>query len=348
MTGYVAGPAGALGQVSRLLTLVPLLHVTGGMRLNEAAAAVGVTPQQVLKDLKVLFLCGLPGGFPDELIDVNIDALETEDGEMVPDGLIRIDNADYLSRPLRLTPTEAMAMIVALRALGNDATPHTKEIVDRAVAKIEAAVALAPGGTRIDPGTDAADPAHEELAGRLRSATQERRQVRLSYYVPARDETSQRVVDPHGVVTAGPLTYLDAWCHQAQDVRLFRLDRVTGAEVLDTPVSGAPRAPRDLSSGPLVDAPEGSTVRIKLAAPATWVVEYFPVEVVRRHRNGSVEVTMVVADQRWLTRFLLRLAPHASVVSPDHHQADFRAAAAATLRLYDRGTRTMNSTDSQT
>lgn len=348
MTGYVAGPAGALGQVSRLLTLVPLLHVHGGMRLNEAAKAVGVTPEQVLKDLKVLFLCGLPGGFPDELIDVNIDALETEDGEMVPDGLIRIDNADYLSRPLRLTPTEAMAMIVALRAMGNDATEHTKEIVDRALAKIEAAVALAPGGARIDPGTDAGDPDHEALAGRLRTATQERRQVRLSYYVPARDETSARVVDPHGVVTSGNLTYLDAWCHEAQDVRLFRLDRITGAEVLDTPVTGPPRAPRDLTTGPLLDGLEGATVRIKLAPAATWVVEYFPVDVVRRHSNGSVEVTMVVADQRWLTRFLLRLAPHASVMSPDQHQADFRAAAAATLDLYDRGTRTMNPTDSQT
>ncbi len=71
--------------------------------------------------------------------------------------------------------------------------------------------------------------------------------------------------------------------------------------------------------------------------------------VVREMLTSSFAVkSVLVADQRWLTRFLLRLAPHAVVVSPDQHQADFRAAAAATLSLYDRGTSTMNSTDSQT
>lgn len=348
MTGHVGGPAGALGQVSRLLTLVPLLHVHGGMRLNDAAQALGVSPQQVLKDLKVLFLCGLPGGFPDELIDVNIDALETEDGELVPDGLIRIDNADYLARPLRLTPTEAMAMVVALRALGNQASVETREIVDRALAKIERAVSLAPAGARIDPGTDQSDPDHEALAGRLREATRKGRQIRLSYYVPARDETTVRVVDPHGVVTSGHLTYLDAWCHQAQGARLFRLDRITDAEVLDSAATGAAREPRDLTTSGLLDAPEGTTVRIRLARGATWVIEYFPVEVVRRHRNGSVEVTMLIADDRWLTRLLLRLAPHASVEFPEEHQRNFRAVAAATLDLYDRDRRTIKTTDSET
>ena len=45
----------------------------------------------------MLFLCGLPGGYPDDLIDVDLEALEG-------DGVIRVSNADYLARPLRLTP----------------------------------------------------------------------------------------------------------------------------------------------------------------------------------------------------------------------------------------------------
>ena len=35
------------------------------------------TATQVLADLKVLLMCGLPGGYPDDLIDVDLDALET-------------------------------------------------------------------------------------------------------------------------------------------------------------------------------------------------------------------------------------------------------------------------------
>ena len=71
---------GAKEQVARLLTLVPYLHARGTVRLAEAAAALGVTPEVLLKDLKVLFMCGLPGGYPDELIDVDLDALQDDDG----------------------------------------------------------------------------------------------------------------------------------------------------------------------------------------------------------------------------------------------------------------------------
>ena len=99
-------------------------------------------------DLKVLFMCGLPGGYPDDLIDVDIDALEGPDG-VRSDGVIRVSNADYLARPLRLSPTEASAVIVALRALRNGARDDTREVVDRALAKLEAAAAE--GGARRGP-----------------------------------------------------------------------------------------------------------------------------------------------------------------------------------------------------
>src|SRR5262249_34665563 len=109
---------GAREQVARLLALVPYLHAHGQVRLDEAAATFGVTDGQLVRDLKVLFMCGLPGGYPDDLIDVDIDALEDPEGDRV----IRVANADSLSRPLRLPPTEATAVIVALRALRSGAT----------------------------------------------------------------------------------------------------------------------------------------------------------------------------------------------------------------------------------
>ena len=123
---------------------MPYLHAHGGVRLVDAARALGVTPEQVLKDLKVLFMCGLPGGYPDDLIDVDLDALESEEGELHRDGVIRVSNADYLERPMRLTPTEASAMIVALRALRAGAGAETVEIVDRVLVKLESAAADGP------------------------------------------------------------------------------------------------------------------------------------------------------------------------------------------------------------
>ena len=136
-----AATAGAAkDQVGRLLRLVPYLHARDQVSLDEAARVIGVPPDQLDKDLRVLFLCGLPGGYPDDLIDVDLDALEGE-------GVIRISNADYLARPLRLTPTEASAIIVALRALRAGADADTRDVVDRALAKlVEAAAGEHPAG----------------------------------------------------------------------------------------------------------------------------------------------------------------------------------------------------------
>ena len=74
-TTTVPAAGGAKDQVNRLLTLVPYLHGRDGVRLDDAASALGISPGQLMKDLKVLLMCGLPGGYPDDLIDVDLDAL---------------------------------------------------------------------------------------------------------------------------------------------------------------------------------------------------------------------------------------------------------------------------------
>ncbi len=324
---------GAKDQVSRLLSLVPYLHARGEVRLEDAATALGLPADQLLKDLKVLLMCGLPGGYPDDLIDVDLDALEGEEA----DGVVRVSNADYLARPLRLTPTEATAIIVALRALRNGARDETREVVDRALSKLEAAAAEG-SSARIDLGLvlgeDPVAPDHTALRRSLADAAQRGRQVRLTYFVPSRDEESDRTVDPRGVVTAHGLAYLDAWCHSAEAPRLFRLDRIHHAEVLDSAVQTPLEAPRDLADGLFATAEGTRLVTLRLAASARWVVEYYPVEAVRPEPDGALEVDLLVADERWLQRLLLRLAPHARVVQPPELAQTFTFAAREALGLY--------------
>jgi len=328
----VSASQGAKDQVGRLLTLVPYLNARGAVPLQDAARDLGVSPKQLLSDLKVLLMCGLPGGYPDDLIDVDLDALQDPDG----DGVIRVSNADYLARPLRLTPTEASAVIVALRALRNGAGAETREVVDRALAKLETAAAEGSDVARVDPGQDV-DADLALLATRLQDAVGRRRQVLLTYYVPSRDEESERRVDPRGLVTNGRHTYLDAWCHSAEAPRLFRLDRVHRAEVLDEPIRTEPEAPRDLADGLFARSEETTRVTLRLAPQARWVVEYYPVEDVRPRADGSTDVDLLVADRRWLDRLLLRLAPHASIVVPAEFTASFTSAAQEALSLYQGG-----------
>jgi proteasome accessory factor C len=136
------------------------------------------------------------------------------------------------------------------------------------------------------------------------------------------------------VVTSAGVAYLDAWCHSAEAPRLFRLDRIHEAVVLDSAVETAPEPPRDLSDGLFQRSQETTLVTLSLQPQARWVVEYYQVEQVRPGPDGTVEVDLLVADQRWLRRLLMRLAPYAHVLSPPELDIDFRATAQRTLSLY--------------
>jgi proteasome accessory factor C len=322
---------GAKDQVARLLTLVPYLHTHGRVRLDDAAAALGIPAEQVLADLKVLLMCGLPGGYPGDLIDVDLDALEGPEA----DGVIRVSNAEYLARPLRLNPTEATAIIVALRALRGGASDETREVVDRALAKLEAAAAEGSAAPQIDPGEVPPERIDQaRLEADLQDAAARQRQVRLTYFVPSRDEQSERTVDPRGIVTAHGFRYLDAWCHSAEAPRLFRLDRIRSARVLRRRIETAPEPPRDLGDGLFTRARDTTPVTLGLDREARWIVEYYPVEAVRGRRGGRLEVDLLIADERWLQRLLMRLAPHARVLSPPDLQIRFQEGARTTLGLY--------------
>lgn len=328
---------GARDQVARLLTLVPFLHHREAVRLEEAAGLLGTTPDQVLRDLKVLFMCGLPGGMPDDLIDVDLDAIESAEGSPLGEGVIRVENADYLARPLRLSATEASAIIVALRSLREVSSGETVMLVDGVLEKLEVAAASA-GAAQLDVAPSARDVQLlrvSALARQLGDAAASGRQVRLTYFVASRDELSERVVDPRGVVSHGVFTYLDAWCQLAGGERLFRLDRIREVEVLESAVAER-RPPRDLSDGlfTAVDDERSTLVTLRLQPPARWATEYYPVLEVRPLPDGDAEVDVVVADRRWLTRLLLRLAPHASVVGPAEFTDSFTATAQETLTLY--------------
>jgi len=119
-------------QVARMLELVPYLQQRDGIPLEQVADDFGVSPAQIVKDLKVLWFCGLPNSVTGDMIDIDMDALEGE-------GVVRLSNADYLTRPLRLAPHEALALVVALRTLREAAAGVDRDAVDRALSKLETA-----------------------------------------------------------------------------------------------------------------------------------------------------------------------------------------------------------------
>ena len=321
--------SGARDQVGRLLALVPYIQARKEVSLEEAAAEFGVRPTQIIKDLNVLWFCGLPGLGMGDLIEVDMDALEGE-------GVIRVSNADYLTRPLRLDSSEASALIVALRALREGSSDEVRPIVDRTLGKLEAAAGDGASlAAQVDLHLPSQDAATAAMRDQLAKAVEAGRQVRIDYYVPARDESTARVIDPLRLVTAQGNDYLEAWCHLAEGLRLFRVDRISSTETLESPVEEhTDVTPRDLDAGLFQSSPDDLLVTLLLEPSARWVAEYYPTEAVDEAGEGRLRVHLRVADPAWLTRLLLRLGSAASVEQPAELAAAVQRSAREALAHY--------------
>lgn len=186
-------------------------------------------------------------------------------------------------RPLRLTTDEAVALTVALRTLREIPGLAEGEAVSRALAKVSAAAGhaaeqAAPVAVSVD--------AREQALAVVRGALERHRALHLHYYVPSRDERTERTVDPMRLLLVDGHWYLEAWCRRAEGVRLFRLDRVDEVVVLDEPAAPPPQAhERDVDAGLYQPGDEAPLVRLRLARTARWVADYYPVEDVARSRT---------------------------------------------------------------
>jgi proteasome accessory factor C len=293
-------------QVRRLLSLVPYLREHDGARMTDVAEAFGISVETLRDDLNVLWMCGMPGLTPGDLIDIDMDAVETE-------GKIHLSNADYLPRPLRLSTDEALALVLALRTLREIAGPGRRDAVDRALVKLEAAAGHQPT-ERAEVSVAAG---RDEVRARVTEGLQRGKRLDLVYDVASRAETTRRMVDPLRLFVLEGAGYLDAWCHLAQDLRTFRLDRMAAVEVTDVDVVPHPDVVlKDLSGGWFASLKDAPLVTLDLQPGATWVAEYYPTESAEARADGGLTVSLRVSDPAWLRGLLLRLAGGATVVSP--------------------------------
>jgi proteasome accessory factor C len=313
----------ATTRLSRLLTMVPWLLNRPGVEIEEAAREFGVTPAQVEADLALLFLCGTPGGYHGDLIEAEWES-----------GRVFLANADTIKRPLRLGVDEALALIVGLRALAAVPGIGDRDAVVRALAKLEAATGSASAGSSriqvvIDEGTS------NEAMALAQQALTARRRVHLRYLVPGRDESTERDVDPMRVINFDAQWYLEGWCHRAEDVRLFRVDRIEALTILNQ--DGTPPAtahPRDLDSGVFTPHADDQLVRVALGPGAAWVSDYYPTESVEPTQGGGAVITLRTADTAWLRRLMWRLGSQATVLEPAALALEVQQGARAALDAY--------------
>lgn len=315
-------------RLARLLALVPYVVNRDSVLLGEAAAAFGVTEKQLIDDLNLLWCVELRAPDPYCPIDLSYEG-----------GEITVAEAESIARPLRLKVDEASALLVALRMLAGIPDLHDRDALSRVIAKLESAAGAAAAvsskvAVEVDARGGSADSARTGL-GTLRDAIAQGRRVHLRYYVPARDENTERDVDPMRLLVVEGNTYLEGWCRRAEAVRLFKLDRIFDLTVLDVPAEVPEEAePIDVDAGLFRPSPQDVAVTLELTARGRWVADYYPCESVEELGEGRLRVVLRTPDTRWVRGLALRLGDQGRVVSPEALAEDVRDDASRALALY--------------
>ena len=308
-------------QVSRLLALVPYLLAHPDADLAETAARFQVTPRRLIGDLNVLWYCGLPGGLPDGLIEVDMDALE--------EGHIRIGNADFLARPMRFTLDEALSLVLGLRALLAVGDTALASAARGALAKLDAAVGPAAAGmpVRLASGD-------ERVRDAVTAAIEAGVALRLTYDGVARGTTTTPLVDPVRVLARDGVAYLDAWDRDKAAWRTYRLDRIADAAASDQR-AGSHGVPPERPGGWLDASPDAVEVTLDVASGSAWIAEYYPTLATEPLDDGGLRVRLLVGDPAWLRRLLLRLGGDVLAVEPAAAASSAADAAVEALAGYD-------------
>jgi proteasome accessory factor C len=304
----LAGP-----EIQRILALVPWIVAHPGSPKHEIAARFGITVDQLDDDLALVLMIGVPPYSPGDYLDV-------EDDE---DGNVTIRLAEYFRRPLRLTPAEGLALLAAGRALLAVPGSDPDGPLATALTKLEDALDLP--GLVVDVG----EPGQLEA---IRDAVAHHRRVEIEYWSAGRDELTTRRIDPEVVFFATGEWYVGAYCHRAQDERMFRVDRIRSvAPTTETFEPGA----TGFATGDVYTPRAGDTrVTLELTPAAAWVAEAYPTEAVTERADGSLEIVLAVSEPAWLERVLLRLGPDARAVAPPEFATLAADAARRILRRY--------------
>lgn len=305
----------AADDVARLLTLVPWLLERPGASISEIAESFGVAEHTVRSDLAQLDFCGLPGLRGGDLFEVDIV------GDRV---LLRM--ADELRRPLRISPREALRLVLTVEAVADafgDDLPALRSAVD----EVRRAAGI-PLAVRVEVDSDGS-----RWVTAIRRAITAGRQLRISYASRHRTEPTERDVDPWALHVADGAWYLQGHDHRTGERRTFRLDRIlslseTGPVEVVRPDGELP--PPVYSAGP-----EDTIVELELTASSAWVADAIHVDEAVATPGGGRRIRFHTDALSWVKRLVLMAGGGVTVREPRTLADAVRGSARAALAEYE-------------
>jgi proteasome accessory factor C len=294
-------------KAARLLDLVPFISTHQGIALTELAEEFNLSESELLSDLNTLWMCGLPGYTPLELIDLEFES-----------GYVSIRNAEVLQRVRLLTKQELVIILLGLDILRSSLDIKREDLQDaisgltRRIKEIVGNVATA---------SPIVDSVHRAI---ISQAITSRMDLTIKYHSAIRDTVTERVITPLELSVDRGFEVLNAYCHSAEGFRTFRLDNMRSVDLAGSSVSiPEPSEPADHQWQILIKS------RFRTSS------ERFRSTYKPRETSAGEQVTVNSFSQDWLLRNAVSTLASVEVQLPVSARSLIAEKCRQTLELYE-------------
>ena len=307
------GPRSAAQRVSGLLVMLPWVMQRKRVKISTMARQFKLTEAELIEDLQMAAVCGVPPYTPDALIDVYMD-----------DGMVIAEVPLVFSRPLKLSTAELFAVSVMAQTAMQLPGANKNGPLATALKKLEP---LMPAGAE----TIKIQLPKTRFVKELLTAVETGERQDIEYFSPATQKRSTRSITARKVFEDAGRWYVAADDHLSGEDRVFRIDRIEKLSALN--IFDQLREVRDDEMPWFSANLEQVTLRVQKSA--RWIVESYPYVSKVDNEDGSVDLTMSITSKHWLGRLLLRAGDGVKVLKPAAFKNLARETASEVLARYN-------------
>ena len=292
----------------RSMDLIPYVLENPGVSIAELSARFSVTQAQIESDLQLVFMCGLPGYTPYELIDVAFE-----------DGVVSVIDPQVLDKPRKFSSNEIVVIALGLKLLidinqtNPTALAKLKQLSEK-IAKLGSNKSILMSG-------DVSKVPYFEIISR---AIAEQRILNLQYQSLIKDQITQRIVLPEKLYFLNGRLYLSALDIEIDSDRVFKVDLIKECNVGEQMIAKK-----------VVESSIETTVILDVQKQNRNFIERNSSIITAMQENGdSTRVHLQVSNLEWIKLTVLSNAPDVTVVSPELLATAIKQSARDLLALY--------------
>jgi predicted DNA-binding transcriptional regulator YafY len=284
-------------RVNRLLEITTLLLKRNVIPAKEFAKRFNVSTRTIYRDVEELSSAGIP-----------VYMIKGKGG-----GISLLDT--YTFNKALISEHESDSLLLALKTL--QATQYPE--IDNFLVKLETLFnnSASSDWVQIEFSPWGSKPNEENKFIEIKLAILKQKMIQFDY-VDAKEEKSQRQIEPMQIIFKSQAWYLCGYCIDRHDFRTFRLSRIKNLKITDISFKRRDTQINQQQSEQSLPKPL-TKIKMRFSSEVIHrVYDDFDDELIVKNPDGSCYVTINLVEDEWVYGFILSYGCYVEILEPEH------------------------------